>query len=127
MLPTIDEWMVQWKFAIDPFIVSELLAPGARSPKSADPSSSTTWCIVVSLFLKTSVFPAVTITGLGENALLPAEPTMLTVTVVATGGVAVGAVGVAAGALEPPPQLHIATAAANATLLGNENRMVPPG
>ena len=77
---------------------SDLLAPGAISPTSAEPSFITKWCIAASLFLNTSVSPALAITGFGVNALFPLDPTMVTVMLLGVGaGVGLG-VGVGEGA-----------------------------
>jgi hypothetical protein len=79
MLPTIVVWITQWKLLLAPLSVAALLAPGAISPMSADPSSITMWCVTVSLFLKVTEPPWLTITGFGVNDWLPVEPMIDTV------------------------------------------------
>ena len=64
-LPTIVEWIVQWKLPAVPLNVADLLVPGSMLPKSTDPSSITTWCVVLSLFLNISVSPVFSCTGFG--------------------------------------------------------------
>jgi hypothetical protein len=125
MLPTIVGWMVQWKVnAVALATVNDrLVAPGARSPRSAAPPSTTTWWTIESLFFQTRSPPVETWTGFGEKALLPLEPTIETVTGVGAAGAGVGLVGVAGAGEEgvedppdddPPPQAQIAGATAKA-------------
>ena len=57
----------QWNRAAFAFlsVKPRLVAPGATSPRSAEPSSSMMWCVAASLFLKMTVSPVAAITGLG--------------------------------------------------------------
>ena len=131
MLPTMVAWRVQWNvagLALRSTMPREV-APGATAPKSAEPSSNTRWCSVVSPLRNITVSPALAAAGLGENAWLPADATIETVTV-AVDGVVVGgggdgaatAAGVGAvGDDEPPPQLHAANAPAKATAAAGAN------
>src|SRR5688572_10371266 len=63
----------------------------------------TSTCVSLVRFLQTMASPLRACTGLGLNAPLPAELTMLTVVLVGAGGDAEGAVGVEV--LDPPPPL----------------------
>src|SRR5258708_6079827 len=76
-----------------------------------EPSSITTRCTTMSLFLKTTSWPAATVAGFGLNASFPPWPVIVIVTFAA--GVD-GDVGVPP---PPPPQLKanraVATASAN--------------
>ena len=139
MLPTMVACSVQWKvlgLALRNTIPREV-APGATSPKSPEPSSNTRWCTVASLLLNINVSLAFAGAGFGENAWLPADVTIETVTVALDGTVVAGGTGAAAGAGapaagvgavgddDPPPQLHAANAPTNATAAasGNEFRI----
>ena len=92
--PTIDGWIVQWNGISDvvEIVIGELDAPGARLPVSQAPASCTMWCVVESLLWKTICWPALTVTGFGENDWLPVIPTISIVTA-ELDGVPDGAVG----------------------------------
>jgi hypothetical protein len=79
-----------------------LVAPGAISPVSTEPSFKTTRCMTESLFLNTTVWPP-SAAGLGENAWAPFCPTIEMVAAEGPEG--------AAGEDDPPPQLVTASAA----------------
>jgi hypothetical protein len=85
-------------------VICLLVAPGAISPVSADPSFSTTRCVTESLFLNTTACPP-NIDGFGENACVPFCPAIV---IVATFVEPVGAVGLLA-VVEPPLSLPHAT------------------
>ena len=108
MLPTIDACSVQWKLSALPprTVKARLVAPGAMSPRLAEPSSITMRCSVLSLLRNITVSPVAARTGLGWKAVLPEEPTTDTVTVVVAGGggEVLGPVGVEPPPPPPPPQ-----------------------
>ena len=57
---------------------AEGVAPGFRSPRSADPSSRTMWWTVESPFLNATVSPTAAGTGFGLYAVEPVDAPMLT-------------------------------------------------
>src|SRR5436309_2214955 len=56
-----------------------LVAPGARSPVSREPSFRTMRCVVLSVLCHATVSPWLTVAGLGENDWAPRWPMMLMV------------------------------------------------
>src|SRR6185436_10551331 len=82
---------------------ARLVAPGAMSPVSSEPSLSTTRCVTESLFLNTTVRPP-RAAGFGENACVPFCPLIAIVVAVALPPPE-GAVGVELPE-PPPPQLR---------------------
>src|SRR5512135_3456882 len=56
-----------------------LVAPGAMFPVANDPSSAVTLCTMESPLNHATVWPAVTVPGLGENDWLPFCPVMVIV------------------------------------------------
>jgi hypothetical protein len=141
MLPTIVGWMVQWKVNAVAFatVNERLEAPGAISPRSAAPPSTTMWWVMESLFFQTISPPLEIGMGLGEKAPLPLEPTIETVVGAgATGdgagvgvGLGVGVVGVTTDGDEvedppddPPPQAQKAGAAVRARTRSSDRCML---
>jgi hypothetical protein len=67
--------------------MGELAAPGAMSPVSTDPSFNTTRWVIVSTLCQTTICPAGSVAGFGENDCAPLTATTLIVTTPATLGV----------------------------------------
>ena len=117
MLPTMLGWIAQWKLPLTN--LAGVVAPGGTTPKSAELSSMTIWCVLtVSLFLNITWPPLATWTGSGTNEALPNRPTIETVV---TAGV-VGVVGVDAMLL-PPLHADAETAAANTVVTISADRI----
>lgn len=106
---------MQWNptFAF-PTASTALVAPGAMSAVCMLPSSSMMWCVMLSVFLKTTPWPDATMAGFGLKEFPPILPRIDTVTLpapVLDAGLAF--VGVVGALLLPPPQLASARTAAS--------------
>src|ERR1041385_425113 len=108
IVPTIDGWIVQWYGPTALSVIGALNAPGAILPVSRLPSFSTTRCVTVSTLCQTTIWPAGTVAGFGENDCAPfSRTTSMTVapTGALTGGAGV-AVGLVGDELLVPPHAH---------------------
>ena len=86
-------------------VTAALVAPGAMSPVSIEPSFSRTRCTSVSAFLNTTSWPPA-VAGFGENDCAPFR--LVTVIVITLGAGELGAVGLEEVPPPEPPHADIA-------------------